>query len=73
MSARHNRDDDWLDRYFPEVGPACLCGVPGAQQRHRTLDTIVGRLTAGEGVESVADDYDLPVWVVKRVGAEWRT
>lgn len=50
-----------------------MCGVPGAQQRHRTLDTIVGRLTAGEGVESVADDYDLPVWVVKRVGAEWRT
>ncbi len=53
-----------VDAWFPPLGQCQLCGVPGADQRHRVIEAIADRVTAGEGDEDVAADYNVPVEAV---------
>jgi hypothetical protein len=61
---------DWVTPVLGPGGPCLICGVPGADHRHRVLDSIAEYVQAGESRESVADDYRVPVWFVDRVVAE---
>jgi hypothetical protein len=63
---------DWVTPVLGPGGPCLICGVPGADQRHRVLDAIVDMVQAGEDPESVADDYGVPVEFVDRVVREWQ-
>lgn len=40
-------------------GPCAICG--GKYAAHRTIDSQMGRVAAGDHIESVADDYDMTV------------
>lgn len=59
--------DPALDEFFPKLGPCGLCGIPGLNQRHRTIDAMASRMAAGESVEDVADDYDEPAEAMEAV------
>lgn len=63
---------DWVTPILGTPGACLVCGVPGADWRHRTLDAIVEHVQAGESSGSVADDCAVPVWFVDRVIAEWQ-
>ena len=54
-----------VDRWFPRLGPCGLCGVPGADQRHRVIEAIADAVNAGDGEEDVAADYEVPVEAVR--------
>ncbi len=60
-----------LDEAFPSLGPCALCGTE-IDARHRVLDAIVGRHTAGDSIESIAEDYNRSPDVIKLVLKEWR-
>jgi hypothetical protein len=62
---------DWVTPILGPGSPCLICGVPRADQRHRILDTMAERIQAGEPRGSVADDYEVPLWFVDRVAAEW--
>ena len=64
------------NQWFPKRGQCQLCGVPGADQRHRVIEAIADMVNAGDGEEDVARDYDVPVEAVRawcRSAAEHRT
>lgn len=61
---------DPIDQWLPRVGPCGICGVPGADQRHRVIEAIADAVKAGDDEESVAADYDVPVEAV-RACLEW--
>ena len=56
---------DPIDRWFPRRGQCQLCGVPGADQRHRVIEAIADAVNAGEGEEDLAFDYDVPIEAVR--------
>jgi hypothetical protein len=59
-----------LDQYIPRCGPSWGGGRFDA--RHRQIDVIRERVRANEPPEEVAEDYDIPVelvrWLVKLRG-----
>lgn len=60
-----------VDRWFPRLGPCGVCGVPGADQRHRVIEAIAGAVIAEpDAEEDVAADYGVPVEAV-RACVEW--
>lgn len=61
---------DPVDRWFKRRGQCRICGVPGADQRHRVIEAIADAVRAGDGEEDVADDYGVPVEAV-RACVEW--
>lgn len=60
---------DEIERYFPINGPCLMCGTPGFSARHRVIDAIRDRVKAGEAVDAVADDFELPISVVRALCA----
>ena len=50
-------------------GPCGLCGGPDA--RHRVLDAIAERVTAGDTIDDTAADYGMPTWVARAVCEHW--
>ena len=56
---------DPIDQWFPRLGPCQLCGVPGADARHRVIEAIADAVNAGDGEEDVAADYEVPVEAVR--------
>jgi hypothetical protein len=60
-----------LDRWLPPRGPCLICGVPGMDARHRTIDAIVDYIGAGSTPGEVADDLALPIEAV-RAALAWR-
>jgi hypothetical protein len=65
------RVPDWVTPVLGPGSPCLICGVPGADQRHRILDTIVERYRAGDSIDDLVYDYELPAEFVVRVVAEW--
>jgi hypothetical protein len=61
---------DPIDQWFPPRGQCRICGVPGADQRHRVIEAIADAVNAGDGEEDVAADYNVPVEAV-RACLEW--
>ena len=61
---------DPIDQWLPRRGQCQLCGVPGADQRHRVIEAIADMVNAGEDEEAVAADYDVPVDAV-RACVQW--
>ena len=59
-----------IDRWFPELGPCGICGT-GLDQRHRVLDAICDRVSAGEAEEDVAADYGLPSEAIYAAVSGW--
>ena len=53
-----------VDRWFKRLGQCGICGVRGADQRHRIIEAIAGRVDAGEDEAQVAWDYGVPVEAV---------
>jgi len=53
-----------VDAWFPRRGACQICGVPGADQRHRVIEAIADAFNAGESEESLAYDYGVPVEAV---------
>jgi hypothetical protein len=58
----------WVDAEIRPCGSCAFCGWRDA--RHRVLDAIVSRLSAGESVRNVADDYGYPMRFVGRIARE---
>lgn len=58
-----------VERAIPWSGPCGLCGGPDA--RHRVLDTIHERITAGEPAPDVADDHQVPLDVAVFIADHW--
>lgn len=60
--------DATLRRYLAE-GPCVFCasirGMPNMLAAHRLIDAIRARHKGGESIRSLADDYDLPLAVVR--------
>jgi len=52
-----------LDAAFPPSGPCGICGRGWA--RHRICDAIRGNVRAGDSVERVARNYEVPVDAVR--------
>jgi hypothetical protein len=50
-----------LDRWLPPRGPCLICGVPGADARHRIIDAIREQATVGADPEDIARELDLPI------------
>jgi hypothetical protein len=65
------RVPDWVTPVLGPGSPCLICGVPGADQRHRVLDTIAERYRAGDSIDGLVYDYELPAEFVDRVVAEW--
>lgn len=61
---------DPVDRWFPRRGQCRICGVPGADQRHRVIEAIADMVSAGDWDVTVAADYNVPVEAV-RACVEW--
>lgn len=59
----------WVDEHLRPTGECGICGWLDA--RHRVLDAIVGRVTAGDSARSVAEDYGVPVRFVGRICREY--
>ena len=55
----------WLDKHLPPRGPCGICGGPDA--RHRIIDAIRARYSAGESILSIAADYNLLFGFVRRI------
>jgi hypothetical protein len=60
-----------LDYWFPSRGPCLVCGVPGADARHRVLDAIIEHASLGETAQEIARELDLPPEAVEVAIAEW--
>ena len=58
-----------IEAWFPHRGPCGICGGPDA--RHRTFDSIAEKVHAGDSIEDVADDYEVPVGVVSWIAMHW--
>jgi hypothetical protein len=58
---------DWaiIDVAFPYCGPCAFCGGP--DKRHRLFDAMRGAYRAGDSVEAIADNYNVPVDAVRAV------
>jgi len=56
-----------IDRWFPPHGPCLICGIPGADARHRVIDAIVEHTLAGETAEEIARELEVPVEGVRAV------
>lgn len=59
----------WTSRARAEIakqGPCRICGGPYA--RHRMIDTQMERVSAGDRIETVAEDYGV---TVADMVAEW--
>ncbi len=63
------RVPEWVDAEMPYRGPCGICGASDA--RHRVLDAIADRIAASDHEEQVAEDYELSVWFVTKIGDEW--
>ena len=58
-------DGDPIDQWFPRRGQCQVCGVPGADQRHRVIEAIADAVNADpDSDEDVAADYGVPVEAV---------
>lgn len=55
-----------IEAHFGNDGPCFLCGETWAG-RHRIIDAIRDRNRAGDSPEALAEDYELPLWVVRFV------
>ena len=60
-------DSEDLDRLLPPRGPCLICGVPGMDARHRTIDAITDAAGAGETAEDIAAELSLPPGTVQAV------
>lgn len=56
--------DEVLQAQYPPIGPCLICGVVGADQRHRVLDSLGEMYMAGDSAESLARDFGVSVEVV---------
>lgn len=54
-----------LDKWFPPAGPCAFC--THRDKRHRLWDVIVGMHTAGDSIEMIAHEYNLPVEAIEAV------
>lgn len=54
-----------IDRYFPPCGRCEICGHSDA--RHRIFDAMCGMASAGDSATSIAENYKVPVEVVKAI------
>jgi hypothetical protein len=70
LSYPDSDDTEPADRWFARLGPCLVCGVPGADQRHRVIEAIAGAVAAGDGEEDVAREYEVPVEAV-RAAVQW--
>jgi hypothetical protein len=60
-----SRIPKWVDEFVPPRGRCGICGGPDA--RHRLLDNIRGQVKAGEPMEDVATDFEVPLELVQRI------
>jgi uncharacterized protein (DUF433 family) len=58
-------DGDPIDQWFPKRGQCQICGVPGADQRHRRIEAIADLFGAGESEEDIAAEMEVPVEAVR--------
>jgi uncharacterized protein (DUF433 family) len=56
---------DPIDQWLPRRGPCLVCGVPGADQRHRRIEAIADLFGAGETEEDIAAEMEVPVEAVR--------
>ena len=56
---------DPIDQWFPRRGQCQICGVPGADQRHRRIEAIADLFSAGETEEDIAAEMEVPVEAVR--------
>lgn len=54
-----------IDHWFPRRGQCQICGVPGADQRHRRIEAIADLFGAGETEEDIAAEMEVPVEAVR--------
>ena len=55
----------WVDAYMPPRGRCLVCGAPDA--RHRVTDAAWEALRAGDSMPVVAEEYGLPLEMVRRL------
>lgn len=54
-----------IDKYFPYRGKCAFCGADDA--RHRLWDSIIDMHKAGDSIEHLAEDFNLPIEAIKLV------
>jgi hypothetical protein len=65
MSKSPSMQPDWVDEYLPFAGACAFCD--STDKRHRVIDAIRERVRAGDPVNQVAADYELPQEFVVRL------
>lgn len=71
FNQRYDRYPAWIDERIPYHGPCGFCG--GEDARHRMIDAIVGASAAGDTIEGLAENYELPEEFVRRLVEEFAT
>jgi len=54
-----------LNEWFPPAGPCAFCGHD--DKRHRLWDQLIGMNEAGDSVQTIAWQYELPEQAVEAV------